>query len=400
MSISTSPHKPQDTMWSMSFSALIFIAVVINIGVSAIVPAMPIIMSANHFSEFFLTGAFVGLLVGRFIMSNVTGMMLVKRSPIQLLLIAFSLHAMTMAAFTGVESEIGFIALRCLEGVFEGIVSVTLQVMIISLTTPQDRGRKMGVFQSSYGLGFIIGPAIGGLALHAGGPRWVFISTAALMAFGLVWLFLVQGTLRRDMKVPPQTKPKFTTDFLKVMPLYSGAVLQRGLYVTLSILLPLFLVDKFSLEPYKVGLYFTGSAIVTSILMPWGGRVADTGARFAVTVASILVMGASILGMGLVDNKALFTVFYAMETIAFSFMVPCAMRIFGDAVQNHPQRGPIVGTASSSRELLNIALVMGIVPLYSMSHSLPWVVVGLATMVFAIPYLRAGRVSAIPVSAS
>lgn len=380
--------EPQKSIWSFSFAALIFIAVIINMGVSVIVPAMPIIMKTHGFTDFFLTSAFLALLVGRFITSNVVGFLLVKRSPITLLIAAFTLQALTMAAFVAVESEVWFVVLRFLEGVFEGIVSVTLQVMVISLSTPVDRGRKMGVFQSSYGIGFILGPALGGFALQLVGPQGVFIVTAALMMIGLVWLLSATRALKRDMVVPPQSEPKFTLEFVKFLPFYSGAIIQRGMYVALSMLLPLFLIDKFMLPPYQVGLYFTGSAVLTSILMPIGGKVADSPLRSRTIVLSILAMGCSIVGFGFASSQPAFTVLYVVETIAFSFMVPSAMKVFGDAVQQHPQRAQIVGTASSSRELLNIAMVFGLIPLYKAGPALPWILLGVLTVSLSIPYLR------------
>lgn len=379
------------SIWTFSFTALIFISIVINVGISVIVPAMPAIMKSRGFTEFFLISAFVGLLIGRFISSNVIGFALVKYSPITLLVVAFSLHTLTMIMFTMVRSETLFVLLRFMEGIFEGVASVILQIMVIALSSPRDRGRKIGVFQSSYGMGFILGPALGGFALQWMGTQGVFFVTAGLMAIGLVWLLLVMASLKRDMGPSPQTEQKFNLEFLKYLPLYGGAILQRGIYVALSILLPLFLVDQYALPPYQVGLYFTGSAILAVVLLPIGGRLADTSARHTIIIVSIFVMGASFIGLGLNINQLSFTILYAVETIAFSFMAPSAMKIFGDAVQTHPRRGQIVGAASSSRELINIVVVLALVPLYKISHHWPWMLLGVLTIIFTLPYLRARR---------
>lgn len=382
--------KTTNSIWSPSFVALIFIAIIINIGVSAIIPVMPLIMKQGGLGGQFLSGSFIGLLIGRLISSNFTGMLLVKRSPTTLLLLAFALHTLTMCLFLVWRDPFAFITLRFLEGVFEGIVSVTLQLLIISLSTDIDRGRKMGIFQSSYGLGFILGPAMGGVLLQFGGASTVFGMTAGIMVIGLIWLLAVRKTISGAMSQTPPSKPRFNLEFLRYLPYYAGAILQRGLFVALSLLLPLFLVDRFHLEPYQVGLYFTTSAVITTCLMPVGGRVADSAWRLHIIWLAMLTMGLSIVGFALAPNLSIFSTCFLVETVAFSFMVPATMRVFGDRISTHPQRGQIVGAASSSRELLNIAMVLGLVPLYYIAPTLPWVLLGAASLLLGLPYLLMG----------
>jgi len=378
-------------IWTFSFSALIFIAVLVSMCVSVIIPAMPIIMKQENFSYSFITYTFVGLIVGRFISSNMVGLLLDKHLPHKILVCAFVLHTITMCIFAFVRSEIVFVFLRFLEGIFEGVVAVTLQIMVIALSKTENRGRKMGIFSSSYGLGFIIGPAIGGTVLQLAGPKGVFLSVAILMVLGLIWLGLIYNALAKDMTVPVPAKKSFDLEFLKYLPLYGGAILQRGLFVSFSILLPLFLVDYFKLQPYQVGFYFTSSAIITTILMPLTGRLADEAYRTRIVVSAILVMGLSIIGFGLVTNQKLFTLLFLIETTAFSFMVPASMKIFGDQVDKHPRRGQIIGTTSSSREILNVILIFCLVPLYQYKVRLPWIILGFSSLLLAIPYLYAGR---------
>lgn len=387
--------KSPTSIWSPPFVALIFIAIIINIGVSAIIPAMPLIMRDGGLSGDFLSASFIGLLIGRLISSNFTGMLLAKRSPTTMLLVAFALHTLTMCLFLMTwHNPYAFMTLRFLEGVFEGIVSVTLQLLIIALSTDVDRGRKMGIFQSSYGLGFILGPAMGGMLLQLGGADAVFGVTAGIMLIGLVWLLVVRTTISGAMSKTPASKPSFNLNFLRYLPYYGGAILQRGLFVALSLLLPLFLVDRFYLEPYQVGLYFTASAVITTCLMPIGGRVADSTWRLHIIWVAILIMSLSIMGFGWASNQLTFTVCFLLETVAFSFMVPAAMRVFGDQVSAHPQRGQIIGTASSSRELLNIILILVLVPLYYVAPVLPWVLLGAGSLLLGLPYLLLGmRVS-------
>lgn len=379
----------KEPVWSFSFAALIFISTLVTMSVSVIIPAMPIIMKLSGFSYSFITYTFVGLIIGRFISSNQVGSLMDRHMPHKILLFTFFLHMITMCSFAFVTSEWLFILLRFLEGVFEGVSSVVLQVMVIALSKPENRGRKMGIFASSFGVGFIIGPAIGGFALQLGGPKAVFFSVAVLMLFGFLWLLAVYQVLAAQITLQAAAKRSFDLGFLKFLPLYSGAILQRALYVALSILLPMYLVDRFHLSPYQVGFYFTGSAVITTILMPITGRLADQGDRLRIVIGSIAAMGLSVMAFALLDNKYTFTIMYVIETIAFSFMVPAAMKVFGDHVDSHPRRGQIVGAASSSRELVNIVLICCVVPMYKYEQRLPWIVLGGLSLLLTLPYISA-----------
>ncbi len=191
--------------------------------------------------------------------------------------------------------------------------------------------------------------------------------------------------------MPPPVKWSFNLEFFKYLPLYGGAILQRGLFVSMALLLPLYLVDTFKLQPYQVGFYFTTSAVITTLLMPLTGRLADKAYRTRIVVGAMFVMGLSIIGFGLVANRALFTGLFLLETVAFSFMVPTSMKIFGDQVDKHPHRGQIVGAASSSREILNVVLIFCLVPLYKCQNALPWIALGLISMLLAVSYMISGK---------
>jgi DHA1 family tetracycline resistance protein-like MFS transporter len=81
---------------------------------------------------------------------------------------------------------------RTLAGVAASNYSIA-QAYVADVTPPSERSRAMGmVVGSAFGLGFILGPALGGLLAHLGGHRAVPFTAAALGAvnllLALVWL--------------------------------------------------------------------------------------------------------------------------------------------------------------------------------------------------------------------
>src|SRR5438445_461849 len=64
---------------------------------------------------------------------------------------------------------------RAFAGLCGGNITVA-QAYIADITPPEQRSRRMGLIGMAFGLGFIFGPAIGGLSLkHLGmtGPGWM-----------------------------------------------------------------------------------------------------------------------------------------------------------------------------------------------------------------------------------
>src|SRR5215831_15358176 len=79
-------------------------------------------------------------------------------------------------------------AARALAGACAGNIAAA-QAYIADITKPEDRAKGMGVIGAAFGLGFIIGPAFGGL-LAGNNPAAADIETPAWVAAGLSFVAL------------------------------------------------------------------------------------------------------------------------------------------------------------------------------------------------------------------
>ena len=110
-------------------------------------------------------------------------------------------------------------AARMLDGI-TGANVATAQAYIADVTTAENRARGMGLFGAAFGLGFVVGPALGaGLAFlgrhisgETYGTAWPAFGAAviSLVAWLLVWLYLrpslarhghAMGTSRKSLNV-------------------------------------------------------------------------------------------------------------------------------------------------------------------------------------------------------
>lgn len=68
-----------------------------------------------------------------------------------------------------------------------GAVYGPANAILADVTPPEKRGATFGLMGAAFGIGFIIGPAIGGLLADLG-PRAPFVAAAALAAINAVWI--------------------------------------------------------------------------------------------------------------------------------------------------------------------------------------------------------------------
>ncbi len=74
----------------------------------------------------------------------------------------------------------------------------TAAAYIADTTEPEQRGQAFGMLGAAFGLGFIIGPAIGGW-LGSFDPRWPFFASAALAGVNLLYgIFVLPESLDRE----------------------------------------------------------------------------------------------------------------------------------------------------------------------------------------------------------
>ena len=101
-------------------------------------------------------------MLARFVFAPIWGRVSdrVGRRPILLLGLLGSVAGYTLFALAGTLSLL-FLG-RILMGIF-GATIPTAQAAVADVTAPQDRARGMGLIGAAIGLGFILGPALGGL---------------------------------------------------------------------------------------------------------------------------------------------------------------------------------------------------------------------------------------------
>jgi len=101
---------------------------------------------------------------------------------------------------------------RLLDGITGGNISVA-QAYITDVTTPEERGKALGIIGAAFGLGFILGPVTGGLlsAFSYSAPAW---AGAILALINIVFVFtLLPESLSDEAKARLAARPRRGFEF-------------------------------------------------------------------------------------------------------------------------------------------------------------------------------------------
>ena len=136
----------------------------------------------------------------------------------------------------------------------------TCNAFIADISSPEERAENFGLTGAAFGMGFVIGPVVGGF-LGEFGPRVPFLAAACLTAANFLYGTLVlPETLAREKRRPfdwRRANPTGTLTALRRYPIVFGMIGAYVLFLLGHHVLPatwsFFTMEKFDWSPREVG---------------------------------------------------------------------------------------------------------------------------------------------------
>jgi DHA1 family tetracycline resistance protein-like MFS transporter len=202
----------------------------------------------------------------------------VGRRPVLMISMAVSVLAY---AWIGSASALWMLfAARALAGACAGNIAAA-QAYIADVTKPEDRAKGMGLIGAAFGLGFIIGPALGGV-LAGADPASADIQTPAWVAAGLSLLALGGVVCLLSESLPPERRGggPARSRFAAILDVLQRPILSRLILIFFLVILAfagmestfaLWAVGQFAWGPRQVGYVFSYVGILSAVLQ--GGLI-------------------------------------------------------------------------------------------------------------------------------
>ncbi|MCR8923483.1 MFS transporter [Dasania sp. GY-MA-18] len=339
------------------FYLLIVLSVSINIGFGMVVPIMPLFLSSYGIPETMLGLPFITLVIGRITSKYFVSGFVRWRGSQWVLSLSFFLYTGVFLSYTYFDSYFAFILIRFVEGLVEGAAVICLSDLAMHLTKDRDdRGKWMGLFGSSFGVGMILGPFIGGLVVSYFDYRAVFYVGAFIATVGL--LISLYGWIFHRIETRKKVSQKYKHPNIVLLAAYIPSIIRRASLFSFMIILPFHLVNYLNFDINQVGNIFALAGIITTVLMPYTGRLSDYFNGVSLSFFALVIMGCSILLIGFVDSEMSFIMLFVIETLAFSVMMPSGLKVFADLSDSLENRIEIIGYLTIVTEIVTLLIAI------------------------------------------
>ncbi|TFW14388.1 MFS transporter [Brevundimonas intermedia] len=285
--------------------AVLFGTVFINlVGFGLVVPLLPFFAQSLQAEAWQITLMFSAYSLGQFFAEPFWGRLSdrIGRKPVLLMTLIANALGYLMLAF--VPNIWLAIAVRLFTGLGAGNIS-TVQGYVADVTPPEQRAGRMGLIGAAFGLGFIVGPGLGGLLtqpqlgrLGYQLPIFLAAALAAVAAVGVI-VFLRESRAKADPAAP---RPAFLAGLKDAR---DNDVVSRVLVVTLIYMagfsamesvFGLWAESRYAWGAREVGLSFMIVGIVSTLNQGFfAGKLARRFGESRVLAVGMLLFGSSLV---------------------------------------------------------------------------------------------------------
>jgi len=246
----------------------------VYLGFGIIIPILPEVILEHGLSEVHVGGLLTIYALASFFTAPFWGAISDRTGRKKLILIGlfgFSMSFVIFASFIDVLPML-YIS-RIVGGIFSGALYTAVTGFVADMTSEEERNKYMGLLGMSIGLGFIFGPAIGGL-LGAHSLQLPFVASALLLFALLIYASVIlKEPVRRGQAKKRAIVPKGAKEFwrYRIRYLFLFSFMVTFLLAGLESTFQLFQIDKIEITPLQLGYLFMASGLVDATIQ--GGVV-------------------------------------------------------------------------------------------------------------------------------
>lgn len=381
---------------------IIFLTVFIDlIGFGIVMPLLPL-----YSSQFGAAGWMNGAIVAsfslmQFIFAPWWGKLSdrIGRRPVLLISNFGSAVAYAMFGFASTFEGQTALWLLLASRIFAGICGANLSVAsayIADVSPPEKRSKSMGLIGMAFGLGFILGPALGSFSAHQfglAGPGWV-AGGICLLNFIFTALFLVES--RKPSTEPEVRRVRLeqwahtfqhpTVAFLVVIYFFATFA-----FAAFEVTIGMLLRDNYGYGAKDIGYYITYCGVFSALLQ--GGGIGPLVKRFGertLLSLALVVVAIGLIMLPYVRTQAGLLIALGIFAAGTGIHRPPLFGLISILTPANEQ-GATMGVTQSAGSLARIIAPVFATVIYEYSIALPYLicaVISVISGVVAFVYLR------------
>jgi MFS family permease len=352
--VTTAPARKQlPTLFLITFINLV--------GFGVVLPVFPFFGNLVKASPAETTLAMAAYSLGQFIGAPVWGKLSDKygRRPI---LIASLIGAILSYIVMAHARDIALLgASRLFGGLMAGNIAAAF-AYVGDITTEEDRPKAMGMIGAAFGMGFIFGPAIGGL-IAGNSPDINDFMIVGYASAGITAVAAVAAYFLLPESLTPQRRADAhrarsdmkMTDVLRAKPviwaLMALTLLVIGSAAMMETTLAFFAHDEFGWGPANVGLSFAAVGLISAALQ--GGAAGPLAKRFgssSLAITGVVGYAAGLAGLSIAASSGAMIAALAVMAVGLGLFNP-AFQTLTSGATNDGDRGLVMGLTQGASSL-------------------------------------------------
>ncbi|MCX8052091.1 MAG: MFS transporter [Chlorobi bacterium] len=359
---------------------ILFVTVLLDlIGFGIILPVLPLYARSLGASELGIGLIAASFSVMTFLFSPILGRWSDRIGRRPVLLACILLNAAGYALFANATTLMLLVLSRMLNGIGASNISVA-QAYIADTTSGSDRARSLGLIGAAFGIGFIIGPALGGfLKAHVGLAAVGYVpSLLSLLNALAAWIRLPEP----PRHAAPQARASFVESIRTAAahPVRGRLVLLSFAYwlafVMMQISFALFANERYGWREDAIGGVFALVGIIGAGIQ--GGAIGPLVRRYGET--SLLKAGLVCFSIGMTALPWMPAPIPVLAILALmaagSALVNPTMNALLSQSADPSGQGAVLGLSQSAASLARIVGPIVGMTLYGIRHELPYLAAG------------------------
>nr|WP_269320272.1 MFS transporter [Bacillus sp. EB01] len=366
---------------------LFLIMFLVMVGFGIIIPVLPFYAEelGGSPTELGLLMAVYSLM--QLIFSPVWGRISDKIGRKPVMLVGIAGLAISFFLMAGANSMWTLFAARIIGGLLSSANMPTTMAYVADITTPENRSKGMGIIGAAVGLGFVFGPAIGGIFSKTSlSLPFTIAGSLSILTFILVALLLKESS-SKDSRASQTQK---NASFYSALKGSSGILYFLQFFISLSLAgleatFAYFAATKAGLDTVSLGYIFMIMGLAGAVVQ--GGMIGPLTKKYGegkVIQGGILVSAIGFALILLVDNFITAAIFLSIFGIGNGVIRPSVSSILTKTVTSG--HGSVTGFLSSFDSLGRILgpPLGGL--LYSISIGLPYISGAILSIIALILY--------------
>ena len=367
---------------------------IIAVGFGIVAPALPNFAASFHVSNTAAALVVSAFAFVRLAFAPVSGRLVSAFGEPPTYLVGILIVAVGTGACGFATAYWQLLLFRSLAGVGSTMFTVSAVGLLFRLTPPAQRARVSGLWSTSFLLGNIAGPGVGGLLVGVS-VRAPFLAYAAALVLAdlVVWLFLRRSTLAA--RVQRAETPAVTVRAAVRLRAYQAALVSGfangwAVFGVRVALIPLFVTEVLHREPGLAGLSLSVFAIGNTAVLLLSGKLADSWGRRPLALAGLAISAVGTCWLGFTTTELPFLLASLVAGVGAGVLNPAQSAVVADVLGANGRGGPVLATFQMAGDLGTIIgpLVAGAI-VDSRSFPAAFAVTGAVAAAALLAWLRA-----------